>query len=75
MKPKPDILRSAHFRGELRDVGLRPANRDCTRCERPMYLKLCPCFLRRAGWQTCAKCPKCGKMIGLQKKATRKRKK
>lgn len=74
MKPSLGIIRSAAPRGDMESLGLQPANRACPRCERPMFLKHCPCFLRRQGWATCAKCPKCGKMIGLQRRPKGKRK-
>ena len=52
-------------------AGLEIAEVKCPKCGRPMFIKPCPCFLRRKGWETCVKCVKCGHQAGYKKRRKR----
>ena len=54
-------------------AGLEIIDTPCSKCGSAMFIKICPCFLRRKGWETCARCVKCGEQIGLTKRERRKR--
>ena len=61
-------VKTARICSDMESIGLKPAGVTCKKCNVEMFLKPCPCFLRRKGFKVCAKCPKCGRTTGLKKK-------
>jgi len=54
-----------------RVAGLEIISTPCPKCQSAMYKKHCPCHMAKHGWNTCAKCVKCGETIGLTKRKGR----
>lgn len=50
-------------------AGIELAPVLCPRCGARAMQKACPCFLRKHGWATCAKClnTKCAHQFGIKK--------
>ena len=48
-----------------RVAGLQIIATLCPTCGSAMYKMTCRCTMRKQGWNLCAKCVKCGNVIGL----------
>lgn len=49
-------------------AGLEFVDTPCPKCQSAMYKKVCPCKMRKQGWNICIKCVKCGETLGFMKK-------
>ena len=56
--------------GEEIMPGIVVAPTACPNCQGKMIVRSCPCFLRKNGFTSCARClnPKCATIIGLKKR-------
>lgn len=54
--------------------GIRIYEKPC-RCGSKMMIRACPCFLKKHGWASCARClnPKCARIIGIEKSRKKRR--
>ncbi|MFX0092110.1 MAG: hypothetical protein ACFFBD_10150 [Candidatus Hodarchaeota archaeon] len=48
-------------------AGLKIWKKKCPKCGKPMFIKECPCFIRKKGFKLCARCLSCGKIIGIKR--------
>jgi len=49
-------------------AGLQIAGQTCPKDGAAMFLKPCPCFLRKKGGIRCARCVKCGHQVILERR-------
>jgi len=49
-------------------LGLEMHNEPCRKCGGRMFLRPCPCFARKKGWRTCARCIRCGHLEYVRRK-------
>lgn len=56
-------------------AGLQILASPCSKCGSKMFVRPCPCFLNKKGWKTCARCVKCGHIVGIEKKTAGKARK
>lgn len=70
-RPRPKARKPAvKAMGEEIMPGIVVAPTACPKCQGKMIIRVCPCFLRKNGYTSCARClnPKCATIIGLKKK-------
>jgi len=70
VKPAKEIVQRSIVKPST-DPILDFATTLCPKCGSPMFKKRAPCWLRRKGWSTAARCVKCGTQMGYERKRTK----